>query len=68
MSENTFPQAQHMKSFFEKAAKDNAATFEAMVDASVAMTKASLDYAAQVSEQWGKLATETSRRMTKPAS
>ena len=68
MSENTFPQVQHVRSFLEKTAKDNAATFEAMVDASVAVTKASLDYAAQVSEQWGKLATETSRRLNQPAS
>jgi hypothetical protein len=67
MSENTFPQAQQVRSIFEKAARDNAATFEAMVDVSVAVTKASLDYAGQVSEQWGKLATETTRRFTKTA-
>ncbi len=64
MSDNTFPQAQQAWTFFEKAAKDNAAAFEAAVDTSLVVTKASLSYAAQLSEQWGKLAAETTRRFT----
>jgi hypothetical protein len=67
MSENTFPQVQQVWSFFEKAAKDNAAAFEAAVDTSVVVTKASLNYAAQMSEQWGKFATEATRRLAKTA-
>jgi hypothetical protein len=66
MTETTFPHAQQAWSMFEKAAKNNAAMFEAAVDTSVAVTKASLSYAAQLSEQWSKLATESARRFTKP--
>ncbi len=65
MSENTFPQVQQFVSYFEKAARDNAAAFEAAVDTSLALTKASLNYTVQLSEQWGKFATEASRRFTK---
>jgi hypothetical protein len=67
MSDNTFPQVQQAWSMFEKVTKDNAAMFEAAVDTSVVMTKASLSYAAQMSEQWGKLATEASRRFAPKA-
>jgi len=65
MSENSFPQVQQVWSLFEKAGKDNAAALEAAVDTSLILTKASLNFAAQVSEQWGKLATETARRYSK---
>jgi len=62
MSESSFPQVQQAVSFFEKATQDNAAAFEAAVDTSLVISKASLSYAALLTEQWGKLATETSRR------
>ncbi len=63
MSENAFPQVQQqVLSFFEKATRDHAAAFEAAVETSLVVTKASLDYAALLSEQWGKLATDASRR------
>jgi hypothetical protein len=55
---------QHVTSFFEKATRDRAAMFEAAVDTSLAVTKASLSYAATLAEQWGKLATEASRTLT----
>jgi len=67
MSESSFPQVQQVWSFFEKASKDNATAFEAAVDTSVVVTKASLDYATLLTEQWGKLATETTRRLTRTA-
>jgi len=65
MSENAVSQMQHTSPFFERLARDNAAAFEAAVDVSVVMTKASLTYAAQMSEQWGKLATDLTRRITR---
>jgi hypothetical protein len=49
-------------SFFEKAAKDNAAAFEAAVETSLVVTKASFGFAMQLTEQWAKLATEQTRR------
>ena len=52
MSENPFPQVQQMTTFFEKTARDNAAALEAAVDTSVAVTKASLSYAVQLTEEW----------------
>jgi hypothetical protein len=67
MMENTFPQAQQIWTFWEKAAKENAAIVETAIDTSVAVTKASLSVAAQLSEQWGKLATDAARRFTKTA-
>ncbi len=67
MSENSFPQVQQMTTFFEKTARDNAAALEAAVDTSVAVTKASLSYAVQLTEEWGKLATEATRRFSKTA-
>ncbi len=68
MSESSFPQVQQMTSFFEKATEENARAFEAAIDTSLALTKASLSYAVLVAEQWGKLAAETTRRFsTKPA-
>jgi hypothetical protein len=67
MTENTFPQVQQMWTLWEKAAKENAAALESAIDTSVVMTKASLSYAAQMSEQWTKLATDSARRFTKTA-
>ncbi len=62
MSDNTFPQLQQFASFFEKASRDNQAAFEAAVDTSVVVTKASLSYASELATQWGKLATDNARR------
>lgn len=67
MTENTFPQVQQVWAFWEKAAKDNVATLETAIDTSVAVTKATLSVAVQLSEQWGKLATDAARRFTKTA-
>jgi hypothetical protein len=67
MSESSFPQVQQMSSFFEKLAKDGAGAFEAAVDTSVVVTKAQLAYATVLTEQWGKLATDTARRLAKTA-
>lgn len=68
MSENSFPQMQqNWSALVEKVSKDNAAALEAAVDTSLALTKASLAFAAQVSEQWGKVATEAARRLVKTA-
>jgi hypothetical protein len=67
MTENMFPQVQQVWSFWEKAMKDGAAALETVVDTQLAVTKASFSYASQISEQWGKLATEATRRVTKTA-
>jgi hypothetical protein len=68
MSESSFPQVQQAWSFFEKVAKDNVSMFETAVDTQAAVAKASLNYATLVTEQWGKLVAETTRRFSKPAS
>jgi hypothetical protein len=67
MTDATFPQVQQVMTFWEKAAKENAAAVEAAIETSVAVTKTSLGFAAQMSEQWGKLATDATRRLTRTA-
>jgi hypothetical protein len=67
MTDATFPQVQQVWGFWEKAAKENVAALEAAIDTSVAVTKASLSFASQMSEQWGKLATDAARRFSKTA-
>jgi hypothetical protein len=67
MFESSVPQVQQAWSFFEKVAKDNASMFETAVDTQAAVAKASLNYATLVTEQWGKLIAETTRRFSKPA-
>jgi hypothetical protein len=67
MTENAFPQVQQVWSFWENAAKEGASALETAIETHVALSKATFGYAAQVSEQWGKLAIEATRRMTKTA-
>ncbi len=67
MSEATFPQVQQIWTFWEKTTKDNVAAMEAAIETSVVVSKASLNFASQVSEQWGKLAADTARRFSKTA-
>jgi hypothetical protein len=67
MSEATFPQVQQIWTFWEKTTKDNVDAALAAIDTSVAVSKASLAFAAQVSEYWTKLASDTAHRLTKTA-